>query len=245
MMTQCLVDVQHQVQHLEYIVPEPADYTGDPTEDDVIGYLQNLPNVQGTKTQNDYLHEWLPHRPEYLKTILEMAAPTTMDAKCQSCKSSPESTSNAGLPLNDDVRGGMQPLEGYDLGPNPPTTFEDSFYATTFEEVGPDAEDEGNEEEDSLEDLKNSQTNLVLQPSSRDQSGNPFIAIIDVLGVHHLPVVHCTCRRAEDDILFLEMGLFPASFDRIRTVFTFNVLTDFWLSNLECKTSAYQYYQKL
>ncbi|KAF8875480.1 hypothetical protein CPB84DRAFT_1689626, partial [Gymnopilus junonius] len=63
--------------------------------------------------------------------------------------------------------------------------------------------------------------------------------------VHHLPVVHCTCRRAEDDILFLEMGLFPASFDRIRTVFTFNVLTDFRLSNLECKTSAYQYYQKL
>ncbi|KAF8869525.1 hypothetical protein CPB84DRAFT_1755003 [Gymnopilus junonius] len=138
-----------------------------------------------------------------------------------------------------------QPLEGYNLGPNPPTTFEDSFYATAFEEVGPDAEDEGNEEEDSLEDLKNSQTNLVLQPSSRDQSGNPFIAIIDVSGVHHLPVVHCTCRRAEDDILFLEMGLFPASFDRIRTVFTFNVLTDFRLSNLECKTSAYQYYQKL
>ncbi|KAF8874326.1 hypothetical protein CPB84DRAFT_1690262 [Gymnopilus junonius] len=235
-----------------------------------------------------------------------MAAPTTTDAKCQSCKSSPgkwccqdcvgsqllcglccrnrhalliyhrverwngryyhsralwetgvklylghnglpcpESTSNAGLPLNDDVGGGMQPLEGYNLGPNPPTTFEDSFYATAFEEVGPDAEDEGNEEEDSLEDLKNSQTNLVLQPSSRDQSGNPFIAIIDVSGVHHLPVVHCTCRRAEDDILFLEMGLFPASFNRIRTVFTFNVLTDFRLSNLECKTSAYQYYQKL
>ncbi|KAF8875488.1 hypothetical protein CPB84DRAFT_1689625, partial [Gymnopilus junonius] len=83
------------------------------------------------------------------------------------------------------------------------------------------------------------------QPSSRDQSGNPFIAIIDVSGVHHLPVVHCTCWRAEDDILFLKMGLFLASFDRIRTVFTFNVLTDFWLSNLECKTSAYQYYQKL
>ncbi|KAF8869075.1 hypothetical protein CPB84DRAFT_1694860, partial [Gymnopilus junonius] len=114
----------------------------------------------------------------------------------------PESTSNAGLPLNDD--------------------------------------DEGNEEEDSLEDLKNSQTNLVLQPSSRDQSGNPFIAIIDVLGVHHLPVVYCICQRAKDDILFLKMGLFPASFDRIRTVFTFNLLTDFWLSNLECKTSAYQ-----
>ncbi|KAF8868310.1 hypothetical protein CPB84DRAFT_1756485 [Gymnopilus junonius] len=145
----------------------------------------------------------------------------------------PESTSNAGLPLNDDVGGGTQPLEGYNLGPNPPTTFEDSFYATAFEEVGLDAEDEGNEEEDSLEDLKNSQTNLVLQPSSRDQSGNPFIAIINVSGVHHLPVVHCTCQRAEDDILFLEMGLFPASFDRIRTAFTFNVLTDFQLSNLE------------
>ncbi|KAF8876524.1 hypothetical protein CPB84DRAFT_1852933 [Gymnopilus junonius] len=173
--------VQHQVHHLEYIVPEPADYTGDPTEDDVIGYLQNLPNVQGTKMQNDYLHKWLPHRPEYLnylangssnyygckvsvlqklpRALWETGVKLYLGHNGLPC---PESTSNTGLPLNDDVRGGTQPLEGYDLGPNPPTTFEDSFYATAFEEVGPDAEDEGNEEEDSLEDLKNSQTNLVF-----------------------------------------------------------------------------------
>jgi hypothetical protein len=41
------------------------------------------------------------------------------------------------------------------------------------------------------------------------------------------------------------MGLFATSFERIQTVFTFEVLKDFRLSNLECKTTAYQYYQKL
>jgi hypothetical protein len=37
----------------------------------------------------------------------------------------------------------------------------------------------------------------------------------------------------------------PTSFTRYRTFFTHAVLDDFRLSNLECKASAYQYFQKL
>ena len=71
--------------------------------------------------------------------------------------------------------------------------------------------------------------------------------MVDVSGIHHLPVSQCGCATADPrvDICFLEMGLFPASFQRVQTVFTIKVLEDYRLSNLECKTSAYQYYQKL
>ncbi|KAG2068925.1 hypothetical protein BDR04DRAFT_1129056 [Suillus decipiens] len=40
-------------------------------------------------------------------------------------------------------------------------------------------------------------------------------------------------------------GFFPASFNRPKTTFTFRVLDDFLLGNLECGTSAMNYYSKL
>ena len=85
------------------------------------------------------------------------------------------------------------------------------------------------------------------RPGQCDSFGNPFVTIVDVSGIHHLPVVGCSCDSQDPnlDIAYLKMGLFATSFERIQTVFTFEVLKDFRLSNLECKTTAYQYYQKL
>ncbi|KDR66957.1 hypothetical protein GALMADRAFT_80367, partial [Galerina marginata CBS 339.88] len=40
-------------------------------------------------------------------------------------------------------------------------------------------------------------------------------------------------------------GFLPSSFKDIKTLFTTSCLDDFRLANLECKTSAYQYYQML
>ena len=40
-------------------------------------------------------------------------------------------------------------------------------------------------------------------------------------------------------------GLVPTSFERYKTIFTHGVLDDFRLTNLECKASAYQYFQKI
>jgi hypothetical protein len=42
-----------------------------------------------------------------------------------------------------------------------------------------------------------------------------------------------------------QAGLFPASFTRPKTAFTFAVLDDFLLDNLECGTSAMNYYSKI
>ncbi|EDQ98115.1 uncharacterized protein LACBIDRAFT_310563, partial [Laccaria bicolor S238N-H82] len=56
------------------------------------------------------------------------------------------------------------------------------------------------------------------QPDTEDSLGNPFVLVIETNGIHHLPLHLCTCP---------------------------GVLDDFRLSNLTCKTSAYQYYLKL
>ncbi|KAG1751478.1 uncharacterized protein EDB91DRAFT_1013180, partial [Suillus paluster] len=40
-------------------------------------------------------------------------------------------------------------------------------------------------------------------------------------------------------------GFFSASFNKLKTVLIFNILDDFLLDNLECGTSAINYYNKL
>ena len=72
------------------------------------------------------------------------------------------------------------------------------------------------------------------------------VCFVNRSGVHHLPVRWCRCpgHDADDRQLFV-MGLFPASFKRIKTAFTFQVLDDFRIDNLECKTAALNFYRKL
>jgi len=83
-------------------------------------------------------------------------------------------------------------------------------------------------------------------PNGEDALGNPFVIFIETNGVHHLPVHYCICpsARPHDEQLFAAK-LFPTSFSSIKTIFTFNVLDDFHMTNLSCKSSCYQYYLKL
>lgn len=75
---------------------------------------------------------------------------------------------------------------------------------------------------------------------------NTTMTVVDRSGVHQLPVTWCHCPNAPSpDIQLLEMGLFPASFRRIKTCFTFQVLEDFRIDHLECKTSAMSFYSKI
>jgi hypothetical protein len=70
---------------------------------------------------------------------------------------------------------------------------------------------------------------------------------VDKSGVHKLWVKPCNCTGSENSLErhLLQLGLLPASFEKTRTVFTFAVLNDFRLTNLECQASAYHYYKKL
>jgi CxC2 like cysteine cluster associated with KDZ transposases len=79
-----------------------------------------------------------------------------------------------------------------------------------------------------------------------DALNNPYVRVVHTNGVHHIALVFCSCRGKEyahSDLM--AAGLVPTSFTRYRTLFTHAALDDFRLSNLECKASAYQYFQKL
>jgi CxC2 like cysteine cluster associated with KDZ transposases len=78
------------------------------------------------------------------------------------------------------------------------------------------------------------------------KSGNPYMTIVDCQGVFDMEVLFCACSdgRSRDEQL-LRAGLFPATFKQIETLFTFAVLDNFLTDNLECKTTAQQYYSKL
>jgi hypothetical protein len=113
-------------------------------------------------------------------------------------------------------------------------------------EVIPGEEPQDGDDE-MFEDIDENHFNFLPKAPNKDEHGNKFITIVDKSGIHYLPVVKCSCTgtEVETDLQYLEQRLFPASFKNVKTVFSFNVLEDFRMSNLECKTSAYQYYQKL
>lgn len=119
--------------------------------------------------------------------------------------------------------------------------------------VSPSAEDTNQEEEwvgEPDDDDPDGPTgylhNSPPAAGETDSAGNPYLVLVDRSGIHQLAVRWCCCADClPHDIQLLEMGLFPASFGRIRTAFTFKVLDDFLVDNLECKTSAFNFYNKL
>ncbi|KAH9916158.1 uncharacterized protein B0H18DRAFT_1124455 [Fomitopsis serialis] len=73
-----------------------------------------------------------------------------------------------------------------------------------------------------------------------------MMTIVDTSGVHFLPVTPCGCPWAGDHTSqLLDAGLYPASQRKARTCFTFAVLDAFLLDNLECKTTAMNFYQRI
>jgi CxC2 like cysteine cluster associated with KDZ transposases len=84
------------------------------------------------------------------------------------------------------------------------------------------------------------------KPGCKDKEGNPIITIVDRSGVHEIGVSWCCCPEApERDMQLMMAGLFPATFRNPKTAFTFKVLEDFHLDNLECKTTASQFFSRL
>jgi hypothetical protein len=84
------------------------------------------------------------------------------------------------------------------------------------------------------------------KPRQNDKVGDPIITIIDRSGVHEIGVRWCCCANApERDMQLMAAGLFPATFRNPRTAFTFRVLEEFHLDNLECKTTPSQFFSRL
>jgi hypothetical protein len=91
------------------------------------------------------------------------------------------------------------------------------------------------------------ESNEANAPRARTaSSGNPLLTVVDRTGIFNMETVFCVCSDGgKQDEQLLRAGLFPATFKQIETVFTGSVLSDFLTDNLECKTTAQQYYSKL
>jgi hypothetical protein len=74
-----------------------------------------------------------------------------------------------------------------------------------------------------------------------DAFKNPFVRVIHVNGVHEIPIVQCSCHGDHilQDLVFC--GLVPTTFTKIHTVFTTQVLDHIRYSNLDMKSSYWQY----
>ena len=72
-----------------------------------------------------------------------------------------------------------------------------------------------------------------------------LLTVADNNGVHRVWFRPCSCREGGEEYDFLELGLYPASYTRVETVFTFDLLQNCHVDNLECKTSVYHLWSKL
>ena len=98
----------------------------------------------------------------------------------------------------------------------------------------------------SITDMATDGSDTTASRSRTSDSGNPLITIVDRSGIFNMEIVFCVCPNGgKEEVQLLQAGLFPATFKQIETVFTHTVLDDFLRDNLECKTTAQQYYSKL
>lgn len=82
--------------------------------------------------------------------------------------------------------------------------------------------------------------------SSAQRVMGTYVRVVHTNGIHDIAMISCSCQG--QDVLakdLLAARLLPASFDKIRTIFTVQVLDYFRLSNLELKATAYQFYHLL
>jgi len=98
------------------------------------------------------------------------------------------------------------------------------------------------DDEDAWEDVEDDGSPPHLA-RPRDRS---CLTVVHTNGVHFCDIRYCSCDGSEDSHLQLMMaGLFPATTKSPRTAFTFQVLDDFIQDNVECSTTAMNYYSKL
>lgn len=103
------------------------------------------------------------------------------------------------------------------------------------------------EEEEEWKKVDRGGLPLKIKHSNRkyDRLHCPLLIVVDTTGIHEMRVRFCQCQSLKINPLqnqLMSMGLYASSSIRTRTVFTFRVLHHFDITNLEGKTTAWQYY---
>ncbi|KAG2119461.1 uncharacterized protein F5147DRAFT_647419 [Suillus discolor] len=197
-------------------------------------------------SQNDYICQWVPKTKAYLDILLEREVPSD---RTQHQRLPFHRVSQwTGLFFEESclVKSGMVIWLGHGGNACP---WDDDVGESALFTTGEGSSD--------VSDAKSTSDEPNAEPSAKEAhdlpTGMPFIknnkamtTIVDKSGVHTHIIKYCTCpEAAATDIQLFHMGLFPASFIEPKTAFTFDVLNDFLLDNLECGTLAMNYYSKL
>ncbi|KAG1906159.1 uncharacterized protein F5891DRAFT_1125607 [Suillus fuscotomentosus] len=231
--------------------------------DDFLGGLDDhrvIPlHLPKSLSQNDYIRQWVPKTKAYLDILLEREVPSDRSCiicgtdgvyKCHGCFSEP-------LYCTSCCRTQHQRLPFHRVSQWTGSFFEESCLVKSGIVIWLGHNGNPWEEEANTTDMESSEDEDGGDPSSKRAddlpTGVPFVkgnsaltTIVDKSGMHTHLVKYCTCpNAAAADIQMFQMGLFPASFLESKTAFTFDVLNDFLLDNLECGTSAMNYYSKL
>ncbi|KAG2091180.1 uncharacterized protein F5147DRAFT_748145 [Suillus discolor] len=200
------------------------------------------------QSQNDYLRQWLPRQESYLHHLLDREAPPE-DRRCIICQQD-------GVYKCQDCLGEPLYCTGCCRSQHCSNPFHwisqwngRFFERSCLAHVGliihlghdgkqcPAVTDRWNLfEEDEPEDLLEPE-DLPFVSGPEFQPKENTMVIVDKSGVHRLEVRCCECPNAmSPDIQMFRHRFFPASFNRPKTVFTLD---------LECGTSAMNYYSKL
>ncbi|KAG2108071.1 uncharacterized protein F5147DRAFT_745887 [Suillus discolor] len=247
---------------------------GDDFSDDLGDHMVTPLHLPKSLSQNDYIHQWVPKTKAYLDILLEREVPSDRSCiicgtdgvyKCHGCFGEPLfctsccRTQHQRLPFHRVsqwtgsffeesclVKSGMVIWLGH--GGNACPWDDDVGESALFTTGEGDSDDtdaksilnEPNAEQ-STKEAHDLPTGMLFIKNNKAMT-----TIVDKSGVHTHIVKYCTCPEADTaDIQLFNMGLFPASFIEPKTAFTFDVLDDFLLDNLECGTSAMNYYSKL
>ena len=128
--------------------------------------------------------------------------------------------------------------------PNRARDAEDDLYGVGGDDEDAIDNDEGSGSEDEWED--DDAVDQGIWDHEGSQTFDRIVTIIDVTGIHQIPVAFCRCRGASTAAMqMLGMMLYPTSYRRPATAFTFAVLQDFILANRVCKTPASSYFSLL
>jgi hypothetical protein len=219
----------------------------------------------GAQSQNDYLREFLPITDKILGITLQMEAPVN-EGICLSCKTRQTAwrcSDCVGCDhfCSECVRVHHRSLPYHRVEHWTGTFFEPAWLCQANvvihlghhglpcpDNVGSHADGEDGSDSDNSPRPSNDNGN-VFGNGLPKLKGRNYHVVVDKSGVHRIRIIPCTCPNAPKDneryIHYLQMGLFPASLQNIKTVFTFRVLNDFRMDNLECKTAALNYWHKI
>ncbi|KAI6098420.1 hypothetical protein EDD16DRAFT_1527190 [Pisolithus croceorrhizus] len=188
----------------------------------------------GSSDPNDYIHEWLPKKEDFLQILLDLEAPP-LPHICKICGKDGVIQQWTGDFFKDSALHMTSLLLhlGHDGAPCPSASV--NAQATTSEHTQPVGMDEGE-----WEDID--YIPLHLHP----QVGSKYLTVINVTGVHFVLAQACQCVNAESyHMQLFHTKLYPSTFERPSMAFTFLVLDDFLRDNVECGTSGMNYYSKL